>query len=100
MTLLKKLAPIGVSTTLLLGFAGGASAYQCKSTPEVAAATLANPGTALMASKSAWTAKVRGKFGLEWSVYNIAANASQNCLATGGGIMCTVIAKPCKYVVQ
>jgi hypothetical protein len=95
-----KLATVAAAAFVLVGFTAGASAYQCKVQPEVALFVSPNAAAAMHTSRVLWTNKVKQKFGLEWSVYSIAANPSQNCLNGAGGIQCTVVAKPCKYVVQ
>jgi hypothetical protein len=95
-----KLASIAAAAVVLVGFTAGANAYQCKVQPESAVFVSPDAGAAMHTSRALWSAKVKQKFGLEWSVYSIAANPSQNCFNGGGGIQCTVIAKPCKYVVQ
>jgi hypothetical protein len=96
---LRKLAPLAAAATLLVGFTAGASAYQCKAQPEIVAAPGVNQGTAIATGRSMWTASVRSKHGLEWSVWSIASNPTQNCAPVPGGVQCVITAKPCKYVV-
>jgi hypothetical protein len=50
--------------------------------------------------KGAWTAKVKSRLGLPWSVWNIAKNASISCSKAGNKWRCAAKAKPCKYVVN
>lgn len=52
------------------------------------------------AAKKAWSAEAKNAYGLEWSVWNIAANDSVNCDWTGNNYYCVAKAKPCQYVVQ
>jgi hypothetical protein len=59
-----------------------------------------NYPTAVAIGKSTWTSKVKSQFGLEWSVWSIAASPMQTCNPVAGGFQCVVTAKPCKYVVQ
>jgi hypothetical protein len=92
------LASLGIAT---LALAAPAQAYQCRSQPETAALSSPNQAAALAGAKAAWTGKVRGKLGLPWSVWTIAAAPQQACAAAGGGaFICSVAAKPCLYVVE
>jgi hypothetical protein len=100
MSILRKIAPLAATTVMLVGFATGASAYECKAQYETAAFVSPSVATAMHASKSVWSSKVQQKLGLEWSVWNIAAVPVQNCTQTGSNYQCVVMAKPCKYVVQ
>jgi hypothetical protein len=98
-TIIATAAPLAVASVLIVGATSGASAYQCKSQPQGVVAAAANYPTAVAMSQSLWTSKVRSQFGLEWSVWTIAAAKTQACNPAGGGFQCVVTAKPCKYVV-
>ncbi len=100
MSIIRTLAPFAAASALLVGFTVGASAYQCKAASETAAFVSPSAATAMHTSRVVWSAKVKQKFGLEWSVWSIAQNPVQNCMNGAGGTQCIVIAKPCKYVVQ
>jgi hypothetical protein len=100
MSTIRKLLPLLAASVLLVGFTGGASAYQCKTQAVAVSAPGADQGTAITVGRALWTSNVRKKFGLEWSVWSIAAAPSQNCSPAGGGYQCIFTAKPCKYVVQ
>lgn len=93
-------AAVASAAVVLIGLTAGASAYQCKTHPEMAAFVSPDHAASLHTSRAIWTSKVRQKFGLEWSVYSIAANPTQICQNGNGGVQCIVTAKPCKYVVQ
>ncbi|WP_119390133.1 hypothetical protein [Taklimakanibacter lacteus] len=80
--------------------ANSAQAYQCKTT-YVQAEALANLKVkALKSAKTFWSQEAKDKYGLAWSVWNIAASKSQSCNWTGTKFYCIVKAKPCLYVVQ
>jgi hypothetical protein len=96
----RMLAPCAGAAFMLLGFAGGASAYQCKPTNQSAISFGQTHPMAQAVGRGMWTSKVKNSLGLEWSVWSIAANGAQSCVAVSGGFQCTTIAKPCKYVVQ
>ena len=98
--ILRTLAPLAAAATLLVGFTAGASAYQCRTQPELSVGSAVNQGTAIMLGRALWSNSVKAKYGLEWSVWSIAVAPSQNCAAAGGGVQCVISAKPCKYVVQ
>ncbi len=98
-TIIATAAPLAVASVLLVGATSGASAYQCKSQPQGVNVVGPNHATGLAIGKSAWTSKVQSKFGLEWSVWTIAATPTQNCGPASGGFQCVLTAKPCKYVV-
>jgi hypothetical protein len=99
MSIIRKLVPLAGAAVLVAAFATGASAYQCKAQSEISVGAGTNQGTAIMIGRSLWTASVRAKHGLEWSVWSIAAAPAQNCAPGGGGFQCVISAKPCKYVV-
>ena len=96
----RMLAPCAGAALMVLGLAGGASAYQCKPTTQSAVSFAPNNPTALAIGRGLWTSKVKNSLGLEWSVWSIAANGAQSCVPVSGGFQCTTSAKPCKYVVQ
>lgn len=94
-----RLTPLALAVVLLGGLTASASAYECKSQPEGVAITASTSGTGMAQGKAAWTSKVKGKFGLAWSVWTIAAAPQQSCTPAAGGFQCVTLAKPCKYVV-
>jgi hypothetical protein len=97
MSNITKIAAAALTAATLFAFAGSAEAYQCKAQGEAAIGkAFAGQNLALNRSKANWTQSVKGKFGLEWSVWNIAAAPSQNCSKNGNMHQCTVVAKPCK----
>ena len=98
-TIIATAAPLAVASIMLVGITSGASAYQCKSQIQGINVVGPNHATALAIGKSMWTSKVQSKFGLEWSVWTIAATPMQNCGPASGGVQCVLTAKPCKYVV-
>lgn len=80
--------------------AGTAQAYQCKP-GYVQTETIATLKAKSKASgRKLWTSNVKDSLGLEWSVWDIASNASQDCNFTGAKWYCITKAKPCLYVVQ
>jgi hypothetical protein len=89
------------AAVLALGFAAsGAEAYQCK-TSYVQAESLGTPKfKAQKNAKTIWASTVNGKFGLQWSSWDIAASKSLGCNWTGAKFYCIAKAKPCLYVVQ
>jgi hypothetical protein len=100
MSNITKIAASALTAAVLFAFAGSAEAYQCKAQNEAANGKAIGQNLALIRGKTNWTNSVKGKFGLEWSVWNIASAPSQNCSKNGAMYQCTVVAKPCKYVVQ
>ena len=82
-------------------FAGTANAYSCKSSIE---SGVGEPrivkAVARAKASQAWTAKVKNKHGLPWSVWQIAEAKDFNCVKTANKWRCRAVAKPCLYVVQ
>lgn len=77
----------------------GAQAYQCK-TSYVQAEALGNLRVkAMKSAKTFWAAAAKDKYGVAWSVWDIAAAKSHSCNWTGTKFYCIVKAKPCLYVV-
>ena len=86
---------------VLLGFAAsGAQAYQCKSSSLQAEALGKPKFKAMKSAKNFWSAAAKDKYGLAWSVWNIAESKSTDCDFTGNQWYCIVKAEPCLYVVQ
>ncbi|MBL8908209.1 MAG: hypothetical protein JNM20_16165 [Rhizobiales bacterium] len=79
---------------------GSAQAHQCKSGYSEAEAIGNTRFAAMKNARDIWTAQVKNRYSLEWSVWNIAASKDTNCGFTGAKQYCIVKAKPCKYVVQ
>jgi hypothetical protein len=76
-----------------------AHAYVCKATYTQVGANAVLKATAMANARAAWSATVNSKYGLSWSVWNIAASPSQPCVLGGGKWICQAKAKPCNYVV-
>ncbi len=47
-----------------------------------------------------WSRRAKSRFGLSWSVWGIAKNASVSCYKEGSIWRCKAKGKPCKYVVN
>jgi hypothetical protein len=94
------LAALAISAASFM-FAANASAYSCKPSIESA---VGEPRIAKAVAKAkasqAWTANVKSKLGLPWSVWTIADAKDFNCVKTANKWRCRAVAKPCKYVVQ
>jgi hypothetical protein len=99
MSLLRKLGPLVVASVAIVGFSATADAYQCRTKNETVVVPDPNQGTALATAHAAWTASVKSKYGLPWSVWSIAAQPVQSCSPAGSGYQCMVRARPCLYVV-
>jgi hypothetical protein len=100
MSITKRTLACAAALFALVAMAGGAQAYQCKTT-YVQAEALGNPKVkALKSAKTFWSQAAKDKYDLAWSVWNIAASKSQTCNWTGTKFYCIVKAKPCLYVVQ
>jgi hypothetical protein len=97
-----KLASAGLAIAILAVLTPQpAAAYQCKHIVTTATGTAKLiKGTAQASAKAAWTAKVKSRLGLPWSVWNIAKNASISCSKAGNKWHCAAKAKPCTYVVN
>jgi len=91
---------IALSLTASVTLAASANAYQCKNNFQQVESIAKLKATAKASGRSLWTSSVKSSYGLEWSVWNIAANDSQSCEHTGNNWYCTTKAKPCLYVVQ
>jgi hypothetical protein len=76
-----------------------AQAYVCKTTYTTVGANAVLQLTAKANARAAWTATVKNKYGLPWSVWNIAASRTQPCSLAAGKWVCQAKAKPCEYVV-
>ena len=91
---------LAASAFAAIQMAGHAQAYQCKP-GYVQVETIATLKAKSKASgRKLWTSNVKNSLGLEWSVWDIASNESQECAFTGAKWYCTTKAKPCLYVVQ
>lgn len=77
-----------------------AAAYACKSTPlQTVGIKMLRPQASKQA-KQIWTAQAKSKFGLSWSVWQIAADKDGDCVKLANNQWrCLVSAKPCNYVV-
>ncbi|MGE0237994.1 MAG: hypothetical protein AB7F09_15175 [Parvibaculaceae bacterium] len=96
----KRAVAYAAATLLALTLASsGAEAYQCKAGLTQAEA-IGNPKFKARASaKAIWSTTVKNKYGVQWSVWNIAASKGQRCNWTGAKWYCIVKARPCLYVV-
>lgn len=90
----------GVVAVIPLALAGSAQAYQCKALKTQAEALGNTQAGAKASARGFWSAAVKNKHGLAWSVWAIAASKSENCNWTGNKFYCIVKARPCLYVVQ
>ncbi len=91
---------LAISALAAIQTAGTAQAYQCKP-GFVQTETIATLKAKSKASgRKLWTSNVKDSLGLDWSVWDIASNASQDCNFTGAKWYCITKAKPCLYVVQ
>lgn len=91
---------LAASVFAAIQMAGSAQAYQCKP-GYVQTETIATlKAKSKSSGRKLWTSNVKNSLGLEWSVWDIASNASQDCAFTGAKWYCITKAKPCLYVVQ
>ncbi len=74
-------------------------AYSCKAYPEQADAYLKSKFAARAKAVKNWSYKTKNKYGLAWSVWDIAKDKSVDCKQVSGKWSCTAKAKPCLYVV-
>lgn len=81
-------------------FTGDANAYACKGVQYSSSATKTFEYQAKADARKKWEHAMRNEFGLEWSVWTSAENASFECHNTGTRTTCLALARPCKYVVQ
>lgn len=91
----------------VLGIASAqpASAYQCKHMPVNSSSSTAHhkAGSKDWARNNAvqgWSRRAKSRFGMPWSVWGIAKNASVSCNKDGGIWRCKAKGQPCKYVVN
>lgn len=88
---------------LALAASGPVQAYQCKSHAISAVGVKHTKLQARATSLANWTARTKGRYGLAWSVYDIAQNKQVSCRRTSiAGKRrwnCERVAKPCLYVV-
>ncbi len=80
---------------------GPAEAYACKTQHRylVGAGVHAAQAGAIEMAKKNWQNKVKEKFGLHWSVWEISEGKHVQCMANGGGGQsCVVRSRPCSYV--
>ncbi|MGL4592086.1 MAG: hypothetical protein ACRCVZ_09580 [Aestuariivirga sp.] len=91
---------LAASAFAAIQMAGNAQAYQCKP-GYVQVETIATlKAKSKSSGRKLWTSNVKNSLGLEWSVWDIASNESQDCAFTGAKWYCITKAKPCLYVVQ
>ncbi|MEP1206812.1 MAG: hypothetical protein ABJM29_07095 [Rhizobiaceae bacterium] len=78
-----------------------ASAYQCQNGHHYKNGHGNHPQihVAQALAKKSWQNKIKGEYGLAWSVWNIAKGKQLKCAAVGNGSKtCVARARPCKYV--
>jgi len=91
--------PVGTFMALLVLGAPAQAAYACKTTFTSAGANAVAIATAQANARLAWSNTVKSKYGLSWSVWDIAVSKSQPCVFGAGKWICQAQAKPCNYVV-
>lgn len=97
---LTTLALLAIVGTVGLALSGApAQAYLCKTTYTTVGANAVLQSVAKANARTAWSAAVNNKYGLSWSVWDIAASRSQPCSLAAGKWVCQAKAKPCNYVV-
>lgn len=74
-------------------------AYSCKAYPEQADAYLHTKFAARAKAVKNWSYKTKNKYGVAWSVWDIAKDKSVECKNVSGKWSCKAKAKPCLYVV-
>ncbi len=102
-----KLTATGIALAVLGGVAAAqpAAAYQCKhlvvrSSSSVIHHKAGSQSWARNNAVQGWSRRAKSSFGLAWSVWAIAKNASVSCNKTGSIWRCKAKGKPCKYVVN
>jgi hypothetical protein len=90
----------GVVAVIPLALAGSAQAYQCKALKTQAEALGNTAAASKAAARGFWSTKVKNRYDLSWSVWNIASAKNEHCNWTGNKFYCIIKARPCKYVVQ
>ena len=94
------LSVIAVSALATAMISTSAQAYQCNGVTTTATAVQKNQNAAYYQSIAMWKGQAKGKYGLPWSVWEIAKYKNVKCAPLGGGnFACQASAKACKYVV-
>ena len=78
-----------------------AEAYACKTDLRYMAGTAVRRAQtdAVEMAKKNWQVRVKQKFGLAWSVWEISEGQHVQCVSNrGGGMLCVARSRPCKYV--
>jgi hypothetical protein len=100
LTIRKTALALTLVTFAGFSFASSAQAYQCKGNFTQVETHAKIRAKAKSLGRTYWTSTVKDNYGLQWSVWNIAASKSQSCEHTGNQWYCVTKAKPCLYVVQ
>lgn len=99
-TVLSTLAATAATAAMLISLSGPAEAYKCKATFTKAEAIHKLRIKSAASARGLWAGKVKGTYGLPWSVWNIASGKAVSCSHTGAAYYCVARARPCLYVVQ
>ncbi len=89
-----------IATLASTQFTSPAMAYVCKNSYKQGEALSNSVVTGKANARKAWSTAAKSAYGLEWSVWTIAANRTTTCEWTGAKHYCIARAKPCQYVVQ
>lgn len=76
-----------------------AFAYECKSFRTMTSASANMKFRAANKARADWRDYTRQRFGLPWSVWDIAKDKNTICRKASGGWTCHAVGKACKYVV-
>lgn len=94
------LSVVAVSALATAMISTSAQAYQCNGVTTTAVAVQKNQNVAHHQAIAKWKGAAKSKYGLPWSVWEIAKYKQVKCGAIGGGnYACQASAKACKYVV-
>lgn len=102
---LKRTAGISLGAAVLATAIGAApaNALTCAGSHHYVQGVAAHydQGTAMAMARKSWTKKVRDKYSLEWSVWEIAKGKQQACSPGANNMKyCFAKAKPCKTVIK
>jgi len=89
-----RVAAIASLVALPLLITGTAEAFQCKVIKSHAQAIGPVQATTIANAKSIWSTRVKNKYHLAWSVWDIATSKSQNCAWTGNNYQCASAPSP------
>ena len=97
--ILQAAAIVGIATVAMSATTTPSLAYACKAYPEQADAYLKTKFAARAKAVKNWSYKTKNKYGVAWSVWDIAKDKSVDCKKVSGKWTCESNAKPCLYVV-